>query len=143
MGQLKRFIIPFILFIVLDAFWLGYVTKDIYVTELGPIARLKDGSLDVVYWAAFLVYIFLGLGVSQFVLDFKKADISLARVFVRGGLFGLLTYGVYDMTNVSTLKDFTVKIALMDLAWGATVCALVSAVTYLILRNELKNGADL
>ncbi|MBY0452666.1 MAG: DUF2177 family protein, partial [Bdellovibrionaceae bacterium] len=103
---------------------------------LAPIARLKDGHVDVVYWAAALVYIFLGLGVSFFVLD--KKERTPLEVYLRGALFGLLTYGLYDMTNVSTLKDFTVKIAFIDMAWGAMVCGLVSLFTFLILRKRIK-----
>lgn len=134
MTQVKSFVISFFLFAGLDAIWLGYVTKDIYISELAPIARLKDGSIDIVYWAAFLVYVFLGLGVTYFVLDGKER--TPLKVLIRGAFFGLLTYGIYDMTNVTTLKDFTVKIALMDMAWGAAVCGIVSAVTFSIIRQN-------
>ena len=138
MTKVKNILIPFFLFIVFDTIWLGYVTKDIYISELASIARLKDGNVDVVYWAAVLVYLFLAVGISFFVLDHKKFESTPLNVFLRGGLFGLLTYGLYDMTNVATLKDFTVKIAFIDMAWGSFACATVSLLTYLILRRQLK-----
>lgn len=137
MTKIKCFLSSFFLFAVLDAIWLGFVTKDVYMAELAPIARLKDGNFDIVYWSAFIVYVFLGLGVVFFVLDMKQR--TPIKVFLRGAFFGLLTYGVYDMTNVTTLKDYTVKIALLDMAWGAVACALVSTITFLLLRDDLKS----
>ena len=45
-----------------------------------------------------------------------------------GAAFGLVTYGLYDFTNWSTLRGFTPMLALVDLAWGITACAIVAAI---------------
>ena len=42
--------------------------------------------------------------------------------FLTGALLCLVIYGVYDFTNYSTLKDFPLKVALADAAWGSVVC---------------------
>jgi uncharacterized membrane protein len=38
-----------------------------------------------------------------------------------GALFGFFAYATYDLTNLATLKGWSVGIALLDLAWGAIV----------------------
>ncbi len=59
-------------------------------------------------------------------------DTSYVSVFLNGALMGLIIYGVYDMTNYSTLKDFPVHVAFADMAWGATVTGLATVATNLV-----------
>ncbi len=50
-----------------------------------------------------------------------------------GALFGFITYSTYDLTNLATLKDWPVKITIIDLIWGTSVSALTSTISYWIL----------
>ena len=43
------------------------------------------------------------------------------RALVLGAMFGFFAYATYDLTNLATLKGWSVGIALLDLAWGAIV----------------------
>ena len=52
-----------------------------------------------------------------------------------GALFGLITYATYDLSNLGTLKDWPVLVTIVDLAWGTTLAASVSSVTYFIARK--------
>jgi uncharacterized membrane protein len=54
-----------------------------------------------------------------------------------GALFGFVTYATYDLTNLSTLKGFPVKLVVVDMAWGMFVTAAVSVSSYLILTSWL------
>jgi uncharacterized membrane protein len=38
----------------------------------------------------------------------------------------------YDLTNLATIKVWTVPLAAMDTAWGAALTALAAAVGYLV-----------
>ena len=49
-----------------------------------------------------------------------------------GALFGLVTYATYDLTNLAVTKDWPLAITIVDLAWGVTLSASVSVVTYFI-----------
>ena len=57
---------------------------------------------------------------------------SFAYAVALGALFGLVTYAAYDLTNLATLEGFPLKVALVDLVWGAVLCATVSATTFLV-----------
>lgn len=46
------------------------------------------------------------------------------KALLWGGLFGLFAYGTYDLTNLATLKTWSLKLSLIDMAWGACVSAV-------------------
>jgi uncharacterized membrane protein len=51
------------------------------------------------------------------------------QALAMGALLGLLAYGTYDLTNLAVMKGFTLKIALIDMAWGAFVTAATAGAT--------------
>ena len=111
-------------FVVLDGLWLGLVMKDFYRAQLMPIGRIVNGAFAPVWSAAAPVYLLLGVGVAIFVVPRAQ---GLGSAVALGALFGLVVYGVYDLTNYSTLKDWPVQLTIADMAWGAVACGLVSA----------------
>jgi uncharacterized membrane protein len=52
-----------------------------------------------------------------------------------GMLFGFITYSTYDLTNLATLKDWPLKITIIDLIWGSSLGGLVSTVTFFIAKR--------
>ncbi len=116
-------------FLVLDGLWLGLVMKEFYVTHLAPIGRITDGSFTPIWAAAVPVYVLLGFGVA--VLAVPRAT-SLASAAAYGALFGLVVYGVYDLTNYSTLAQWPAIVTAADIAWGTIACALVAAGTFVV-----------
>ena len=49
-----------------------------------------------------------------------------------GALFGWILFGVYDFTNYSTLRNYSLTFAIVDTVWGGVTCALTAvAVTRL------------
>jgi uncharacterized membrane protein len=112
----------------LDGLWLGLVMKQFYREGLGPIARLgADGSLAPIWAAALPVYLLLVAGNALFVLP-RVGSAGWPVAAGWGALFGLLIYGVYDLTNLATLRSYSVTLAAVDITWGAVATALVSLV---------------
>ena len=125
--MIKSFFISFVAFVIFDFIWLGYVVAGFNVRQLAAIGRIENGKFDVLYAPAVLVYVLLALAVTFFVLPVCGPDSSWWRSFLYGSLMGLVIYGVYDMTNLSILKDYPLKFAAADIAWGVFVCGAVSA----------------
>jgi uncharacterized membrane protein len=124
---LRPFLIALVGFLVLDGLWLGVVMGSYYRVALGPMARTApDGSLAPIWTVALPVYVLLALGEVWFVAP-RGASGSLVAAIGWGAAFGCVTYGVYDLTNWSTLKDYTAGLALIDIAWGTFACATVAA----------------
>ena len=60
---------------------------------------------------------------------------SWRRAVVSGAFFGLVAYATWDLTNVAVLDGFPVSLVPVDLAWGASLSAAVSAAAYAVGRR--------
>ncbi len=124
--------ITLIVFFVVDMVWLGVIAKKLYQREIGHL--LKEN----VNWIAAIIFylLFIG-GLVIFVLHpaLNRGEFSYALLY--GGLFGLMTYATYDLTNLATLKDWPLRITLIDLAWGTSLGILTSTLAFLVLQMIL------
>lgn len=124
---LKLYGIAFVVFFVVDLIWLGLVAKDLYNKEIGSL--LKP---DVNWAAAIIFYLLFILGLVIFVINPSVEAGSLSKAMMLGAFFGLVTYATYDLTNLATMRDFTLKITLIDLTWGTFLGFVTSTLTFLI-----------
>jgi uncharacterized membrane protein len=62
---------------------------------------------------------------------------SRLQALLLWGFLGLISYGTYDLTNLATLKHRPLSVTLIDLAWGALVCASVSVIVYFIAQRYI------
>ena len=122
--SLKVFLCLPPLMLALDYIWLSLLASGLYRSELGGLMRLSGGGLQPIIWAAALVYLALAAGIVLFVLPRAGQGASLGSVLLWGAAFGLVVYTVYDMTNHSLLKDWPLRISLVDIAWGGLLNAL-------------------
>ena len=123
------YLIAAAIFVAIDAVWLSVIARSVYVAEIGPLLLAKP-NLSVAA-GFYLLYI---AGLLIFVVGpAAKAD-SVGHALVYGALFGFFAYATYDLTNLSTLKGYTARIAMIDMAWGATLSALVSSGTIITAR---------
>ena len=128
-----QFIIATLTLLVLDGIWLGLIAKPLYMDTIGKLMRVSDGSLQPIWLAGAIVYFALILGIVVFVIP--KANGRLLPALLWGGLFGLLTYTIYDFTNLAILADWSLKISIIDVIWGCIVCGLTSLITVFITRQ--------
>jgi len=116
-------------FFAIDLLWLGVVAKNLYQNNL---AHLLSPSVN---WPAALVfYLVYIVGIILFAVKPGLETQSLATAAKWGALFGFFTYATYDLTNLATLKDWPLKVVLVDIAWGTLLCALVASASFLIGR---------
>lgn len=127
MNYIKMYIIAFFVFLIIDAVWLGIISKNLYKKELGHLMSKKPNFI-----AAGLFYLLFLVGLVYFVINPSIINNDLPKLFISSGLFGLITYSTYDLTNLATLKDWSLKITIIDLIWGTTLSILVSYLTYLL-----------
>ena len=124
---IKLYLIALPVFFAIDMVWLGLVAKNFYKSQIGFLMKP-----DINWTAAIIFYLLFIVGLVLFVImpAVEKGSWMYALLF--GALFGLITYATYDLTNLATLKDWPVLVTIVDLAWGATLGALVSVITYFI-----------
>jgi uncharacterized membrane protein len=124
---LKLYAVALPVFIVIDLIWLGVVAKNFYKDQIGFLMKS-----DVNWTAAIIFYLLFIVGLVLFVIAPAIEKGSWMHALLFGALFGLITYATYDLTNLATLKDWPMLVTIVDLAWGATLAASVSTITYFI-----------
>jgi uncharacterized membrane protein len=126
------YVVTALIFFAIDILWLGVIAKNFYQRYLGHFFRER------VNWiAASIFYSLYILGILIFAILPGINSASLARTVILGVLYGLFTYGTYDLTNLATLKDWPVKIVVVDILWGMVLCGLVSAGGFLVATRFL------
>ncbi len=55
---------------------------------------------------------------------------SWVNALLLGAVLGLVAYGTYDITNLSTLRNWSLTVTLADLAWGTALTGVSAAIGY-------------
>jgi uncharacterized membrane protein len=117
-------------FAIIDAIWL---------TQIGP--RLYRPALDAVLAdrfnlpaavAFYLIYI-AGI-IALAVLPAAREGAGLSKAALNGAMLGFVAYATYDLTNQATLKVWSLKITLADIAWGTFLTACAASAGYVAWR---------
>lgn len=117
------FLIVFAAIMAIDAIVLSFVLKDFFATQLAPFAR----TLRI--WSAIATWALIALGTVLFVVPQSNGYGSAA---LYGALFGLIVYGVYDLTNYAILAQYPPLMVAVDITWGVTLCTSVSLFAFFI-----------
>ena len=126
---LIAYVIMLALFPALDLVWIETLARGVYHAEIGPLLA-PTPNLP----AAIAFYAIYAAGVLIFAVapGFERGD--WRRVLGMAALFGLVAYATYDLTNLATLKGFTTKLSLVDMAWGTAMTAVVASLGFLAAR---------
>ena len=116
-----------VVFFAIDLVWLNIVAKDFYRARLGGL--LLDQFNLPVGLAFYLLYI-VGILVFAVLPGVEKG--SLVEALWRGALLGLVAYGTYDLTNLSTLKDWSPVLTVVDMVWGTVLTGSVASASWWI-----------
>lgn len=79
-------------------------------------------------------YILIVLGIRIFVYPyFVLGDIMMG--IIMGLLWGVITYGIFDFTNLSLFKNYHICLAITDTLWGGVLAALTGLITFYFVKN--------
>lgn len=128
--NLKNFLIPLITIPALDFIWLGYIFSDFYKMRMEPLVTIVDGKMQIVYWSAAVVYILLAAVIAFLAEPLIDSVDQWWMAAFNIAFLGFVIYGVYDFTNLATLKTWPLSLALADVAWGTFVCGVAGTLVY-------------
>jgi len=120
-----------VVFLALDAVWLGLVAGSLYSSVLGGI--MLDGFRIA---PAILFYALQVTGIVVFVLPRVRQRGGLPAAAAFGAFYGLCTYGTYDLTNQAVLRVWTTRLTVIDMTWGAIVTAAASLAAAWVARRR-------
>jgi uncharacterized membrane protein len=124
---LLRLFIGTVVFVAIDLCWIGVFANTFYKTHLGSLARRSGDSLTPLWTPAIFLYLLIVTGLVVFVLPRVGADAPLWQTFAYGAVFGLVGYGIYDLTNYATLNNWPLTLTIVDMVWGGLVCGLTAS----------------
>jgi uncharacterized membrane protein len=122
MRMLIVYVVTLVVFAGVDFVWLGVMGNEFYRPAMGDMAAPGFRAAPAV--AFYLLY---AVGVVVFAV--RPAD-NLAAAAGYGALFGLVGYGVYDLTNQATLKTWPLALTLVDMGWGTLLTGVAAAAAY-------------
>ena len=120
---LPAYISTIIFMFLIDLIWLSQLAQPLYKTGIGHLMAEKP---TLIYAAIFyLVFVF---GLFWFAVRPNIATKGTKSTFITGALFGFFIYASYDLTNLALLKDWPIKLSLIDMAWGTLLSGTCAAV---------------
>lgn len=125
MAYITSYIAALLTFVVADIAWLGVMSSRLYKPTLGDILLDRFSVLP-----AAVFYLLYPIGLVIFAIAPALRGGNLLTAVQMGALFGLFTYGTYDLTNQATLRSWTTSLTIVDVAWGTVLGAMTAASAY-------------
>lgn len=83
---------------------------------------------------ALMSYILMTFGVYYFVYRYINKTSWVSDTLINGFLFGLVLYGVFDMTNLAIFKNYSLSTGLLDMVWGSILMSISTFLTYYFIE---------
>ena len=118
-----QYLLTAIIFVILDGTYLnlikGYFNKQ--------VKSIQGSDIQINLVATGLVYVVLIYGLNYFIIRKHKSVQEAA-------LLGFFTYAVYELTNLSLFKNWSIFTVIIDTTWGTVLFGLTTAIVYKILH---------
>ncbi|MCB1422457.1 MAG: DUF2177 family protein [Nitratireductor sp.] len=124
---LAAYLSTVILFLAVDAIWLGVIARGFYRDQLGHL-MLESPRLGL----ALVFYLFYAVAITVLVVMPAVRNGVWWHAAVYGGILGLAAYGTYDITNMATLREWPAFMSVVDMAWGTVLTAGVASAAWAI-----------
>ena len=126
------FVIVVILLLILDVIWLGSTINTLYKPNMPGMVADKP---NMVAGGAF--YVLYAFGLTCLIIYpslFGPEKANFVALAAKAALFGLVAFATYDLTGLSVIKNWSLKLSLIDMAWGTFAATTASVGTGFILK---------
>lgn len=124
-----------VIFLAIDLVWLSIMGSALYRPALGNILleNFRSGP-------AIVFYLIFPIGIVLFAIHPALESGHYQLATIDGALLGFFAYATYDLTNFSTLRNWTLTITAVDIVWGSlvtSVAATLACVAVKLLTSKL------
>ncbi|MBB5661851.1 putative membrane protein [Rhizobium leguminosarum] len=117
-------------FVAIDFVWLNTMADRLYRPTLddmlAPQFRLVPAVAFYLIYAAGLTFLAVRTGLVAG---------SIATAAIYGAAIGFMAYATYDLTNQSTLKNWSTMLTVADLIWGTVLSAVASGAGFWVTQR--------
>ena len=117
---MKSFLIMLFVLLLLDMLYISLISK----TFKKMIENIQKTRFKINYTSAILCYIFIVIQLYVFIIQNNE---SIQKAF----LLGFTTCGIYVLTNLTTISQWNIPIAIIDTIWGGI---LYASTTFIVLH---------
>ena len=118
-----QYLLSAIIFVILDGFYLNFIKGYCY----NQISKVQGSPATLRWIPTAITYVFLIFILEYFIIT-KKENYKTAF------LLGFCIYAVYEFTNYSIFKNWTLMTVFMDTTWGGILFGLTTYLTSKIGR---------
>lgn len=130
---IKLYFLTLLIFLGIDFVWLTQVAPNFYKKHIGHLmAQNPNLVVAGIFYATFVV------GIIVFSVIPALNSGSWKTAFLLGALYGFMTYGTYDFTNMATLKEWPTIVTVVDILWGTLLNASTATLVLLVAQKFLK-----
>jgi uncharacterized membrane protein len=129
MKYILLYVLTFLVFLAIDAVWLLFISKNLYSKEIGHL--MADKALLLPALIFYLLFV-IGALVLTIIPGYQAQSLSKTLIF--SAIFGFMTYSTYDLTNLATLRDWPLKITIIDIIWGTSLSTITGLAGYYIAQ---------
>lgn len=119
----------YLVILIGDAIFLGRVVHQYIIDSFWDLITSQNGSIDMKLGVWLMAWFVITAMIFVFVLKSGLVT-SYATALWYGALMGFLMYAMYDLTNLTFLKDYPVGFVMIDIMWGTFLCAMITLAMY-------------
>lgn len=140
-----QYIVTLVVMLLIDGLWLYLTNKKLYKNNLGDLMlENPNWSPAIIFYLLYplaivliLIHPYFAYAVSttcSTCIDISLTGNMLIDLYMKGILFGVVSYATYDLTNLATLKGWSLKITIIDMLWGGLMTFLTLAISIPIIN---------
>ncbi len=129
---LSSTLIAALIFLIIDVIWLSFSVKSFYRPNIGHLLLEKP-----IIWAAVLFYIIYVFGLAIVIIEPSLNSNEVLKLLFKAFIFGVVAYGTYNLTNMATIKGWSINVVFVDMLWGGTLTAFSSYFGIFIAKKLL------
>lgn len=127
--MIKSYLIILLVSLLVDMFWHVFIAAKLFRGQIGHLMG-KRAKL----YAALIFYLINAAAILLFVVGpaIEKENIGYGLLY--GSFLGFSMYATYNFTNLALLKNWPIKLTILDLAWGTFSTATSSLISIKIIQ---------
>jgi uncharacterized membrane protein len=117
-------------FLLLDGIWILGIARGFYRREMGALLRENTRYIPILLFYLSYVAVLMYLSILPAAYESDPWKVVFASA-----LLGFASYGTYDVTNYALLKNWSLRLTVIDIMWGIFVSCISGIAGYFTYQS--------